>query len=193
MDVLLLLACKRGDEGALARIIDKYAAYVSTVVYNIIGASMTREDVEEVASDVFFAFWRNADKTTAPKLKAYLGRIARNKAINKLRGFREDLPFEDDWVSVSEPSSEEALSEREERARVRKALSEMSETDRRIFLLYYYDCCSVTDIASKTGMGVEAIKKRLVRGRAKLQKLLYEGGDINGEKNIRPVKQSARS
>ena len=47
---------KRKDESALAWFIDRYAAYVNTIIYSIIGSSMSAEDMEEVASDVFFTF-----------------------------------------------------------------------------------------------------------------------------------------
>lgn len=75
-----LRALKHGDEAALAWMIDRYAAYVSTIVYNIIGASMTTADVEEISSDVFFTLWTNAKKVCPGKAKAYLSGIARNKA-----------------------------------------------------------------------------------------------------------------
>ena len=48
-----LRALKRRDESALAWMIDRYAAYVGTIIYNIIGTTMTAADMEEVASDVF--------------------------------------------------------------------------------------------------------------------------------------------
>ena len=57
-----LRALKRGDEAALAWMINRYAAYVSTVIYNIIGSFMTVSDVEEAASDVFLTLWSNAEK-----------------------------------------------------------------------------------------------------------------------------------
>lgn len=46
---------QRGSQQALAWFIDKYTPYVSTIIYNIIGGDMSEADIEEVASDVFFA------------------------------------------------------------------------------------------------------------------------------------------
>jgi len=193
LDLLWLLGCRRGDEGALARIIDKYAAYVSTVIYNVFAGALPREDIEEVASDAFLALWQNVEKVNGLKLKAYLGTVARNKAINKLRRAHADLPLEGDFLQVPTRSSDEEFDEREERRLVRKALRGMEATSRKIFVLYYYEFHSVSQIAQETGKSVEAVKKRLARGRAKLQKTLNEEGDTDAKKNIRPVEQRVDS
>lgn len=39
---------KRKNESALEWFIDRYAAYVNTIIYNIIGSSMSSSDIEEV-------------------------------------------------------------------------------------------------------------------------------------------------
>ena len=51
---------KHKDERALEWFIDRYAAYVNTIIYNIIGLSVSAADIEEVSSDVFFTLWMNA-------------------------------------------------------------------------------------------------------------------------------------
>ena len=71
---------KHKDEKALEWFIDRYAAYVNTIIYNIIGLSVSAADIEEVSSDVFFTLWVNAKNISPGKVKAYLGGVARNKA-----------------------------------------------------------------------------------------------------------------
>ena len=46
---------QQGSTDALKWFMGKYTPYVSTIIYNIIGSCMSSADVEEVASDVFFA------------------------------------------------------------------------------------------------------------------------------------------
>ena len=58
---------KHKDERALEWFIDRYAAYVNTIIYNIIGLSMSAADIEEVSSDVFFALWVNAKRISPGK------------------------------------------------------------------------------------------------------------------------------
>lgn len=97
-DEKALRAIGRGDEDALAWVIDRYAAYVSAVVFNILGAAMQTEDLEETVSDVFLALWANSGKVKPGKLKAYLGGIARNKAKEKLRSACMEISLEDNLL-----------------------------------------------------------------------------------------------
>ncbi len=169
-DKAALNAMRRGDADALARIIDRYAAYVGAVISGIIGDSMTREDIEETASDVFLALWENAGKAEPGKLKAYLGAIARNKAKNKLRGLRTELPLEDDYIIVGDGGSpEDALTECEQRQLVYQAVLEMPSSERDVFLRHYYFCQPVSRISEEMGLGASAVRMRLARGREKLR------------------------
>jgi RNA polymerase sigma-70 factor (ECF subfamily) len=169
-DKAALRAIRRRDADALARIIDRYAAYVGTVIWNIIGDRMTREDIEETASDVFVALWENAEKAKAGKLKSYLGGIARNKAKNKLRELKAALPLEDDYIIVDDNDSpEDTLTEYEERQAVYQAVLEMPSSERDVFLRHYYFCQPVSRIAEEMGLNASTVKMRLARGREKLR------------------------
>jgi RNA polymerase sigma-70 factor (ECF subfamily) len=175
IDLFALRAIRRGDEDALARLIDKYGAYVSAIVRGILAGAP--EDVEEVAADVFFALWRNADKPNASKLKAYLGAVARNKAKNKLRERRDALPLEEDRLVLSARDGPEgAALLRGEREAVRAAVRAMSATDREIFLRHYYALQTAAQIAAAMKMGESAVKSRLSRGREKLKSSLIKEG-----------------
>lgn len=96
-----------GDEQALCWFIDRYTAYVSTIVHSVIGAAMGKADVEEVTADVFLALWQNREKVQQRKCRAYLSALARNTALNRLRQRRQELPLEDDRItfSVSPPGA----------------------------------------------------------------------------------------
>ena len=52
----------------------------------------------------------------------------------------------------------------------------MQETDREIFLLYYYDFNSIKDISTKLKLTETNIKTKLHRIRKKIRKFLIEGG-----------------
>lgn len=113
-DEKALRAIGRGDEDALAWVIDRYAAYVSAVVFNILGTAMQTEDLEETVSDVFLALWANSGKVKPGKLKAYLGGIARNKAKEKLRSACMEISLEDDLLVYNGAGPEPELEAREE-------------------------------------------------------------------------------
>ncbi|MDR3209646.1 MAG: sigma-70 family RNA polymerase sigma factor [Oscillospiraceae bacterium] len=169
-------ALRCGEERALTWLIDRYAAYVGTIIYNIIGGVMSAPDIEEVASDVFLALWENAEKVRTNTVRAYLGGIARNKAKNKLRELGRDLPLDEDLLLVSAQTPEGILEERELRTLVSSAVLSLGPPDREIFLRHYYHCQTVAVIAAELDMNVSTVKTRLRRGRERLKDILEQGG-----------------
>lgn len=172
-----LQALCAGDEAALMWFIDRYTAYVATIINNMLLPRLTAADAEEAAADVFLALWKNAPRIKPGGVRAYLGGIARNKARDALRSLREELPLEEDVLSIPGPGPYEALTERELAERTRRAVELMPEPDREIFLRHYYYCQGVADIALALDMNANTVKTRLRRGRERLRKELAEGDD----------------
>ena len=173
-DNAALRAIRNGDETALSSLIDRYTAYIGTVIYNIIGQSMTREDIEESTSDVFLTLWVNADKPQSNKLKEWLGAVARNKAKNKLRELRGSLSLEEDYIDEVSENPVIIITEDEERQVVYQAVKNMKQPDREIFLRHYYGIQTIKRISTDMGMSESAIKVRLSRGREKLRNSIAE-------------------
>lgn len=161
---------RSGSEDALGWFIHQYTPYVSTVISNIIGTYMAPADIEEVAADVFFTLWENAD--TVHSVKGYLGTIARNKAKNKLRELTDDLPMKDHILIVDEMDPEHRMEQKELAAAVKRAVMAMRQPDRDIFLRFYYYYQSLEEISQETGIGLSSVKSRLRRGRLKLKQTL---------------------
>ena len=173
---------KRGSQAALEWFIDRYGGYVTAIIRGIIGQSMTVADVEEVASDVFLAFWNSAGRVHSGSAKAYLAATARNSARNKLRQLTPTVPLpEEDLVLVDPHTPQGLLEQREQAAAVQRALLAMEDTDREIFLRYYYYYQKISQIAAAMDMKESTVKSRLSRGREKLKASLlaeeaHEGG-----------------
>lgn len=172
----LLRQLKRGDTAALEEMIDQYSDYAAAIVRSVIGKSMSTEDVEEVVADVFFTLWKQREQIRPGSLRGYLGRIARNQAVNKLRERGETIQLEEDILLPEEDGPEQLCSEREQRQAVQSALLAMGQPDREIFLRHYYYCQSVADIGGAMGMNHSTVKSRLARGRQKLKLILEERG-----------------
>ena len=163
---------QRGSEKALEWFIDQYGAYVSTIVFNIIGAYMGGSDVEEVASDVFLAFWQNAKKVRPTSVKGYLGSIARNTAKNKLRGCGYTLPLEEQTLVVDEITPETQYQRKELSQAVHRAVLEMPQPEREIFLRVSYYGQSTERIAAEMEINHSTLRSKLHRGRLSLKKTL---------------------
>lgn len=163
---------QKGSSEALKWFINKYTPYVSTVIYHIIGSTMSSADVEEVASDVFFALWENADKVNSGAVRGYLGSIARNKAKNKFREAGFSLPLDEELYISEDLPLEDQYIEDELQAIVKGEVLSMQEPDREILLRYYYYCQSIPVIARELGMTAANIKVRLHRARNTLRNIL---------------------
>lgn len=175
---------KRKDESALAWFIDRYAAYVNTIIYSIIGSSMSAEDMEEVASDVFFTFWCNAGQVRHGKVKAYLSGVARNKAKEYTRKIKKEVTLEDDLLIISDENLEKGAEMRELSKYLKETILELPYPDREIFLRYYYYYQPVAEIAQEMDMNVSTIKTKLRRGRDKLREIISKGGYIIESENF---------
>ena len=172
---------KRGSQAALELFMDLYGGYVTAIICGIIGQSMTVADVEEAASDVFLAFWNSAGRVHSGSAKAYLATTARNSARNKLRQLTPTVPLPEDLVLVDPHTPQGLLEQREQAAAVQRALLAMEDTDREIFLRYYYYYQKISQIAAAMDMKESTVKSRLSRGREKLKASLlaeeaHEGG-----------------
>ena len=135
---------------------------------------MSSLDVEEVASDVFFALWENAQKVDSGSVRGYLGAIARNKAKNKFREAGFDLPLDEELYISEDLPLEDLQIEQQLQAAVRQQVLRMTEPDREILLRYYYYYQPIPRIAREMGMSASNIKVRLHRARNVLRTTLRE-------------------
>ena len=163
---------KQGSQDALAWFIQRYGAYVSTIIHNIIGQRMSNADVEEVASDVFLALWNNAGKILPNAARSWLATVARNTARSRLRRASDTLPLDEEAVIVDDRTPEAALERREQAVRVRMALLSLNPVDREVFLRFYYYYQKTAGIAADMGLNESTVRTKLNRGRAKLRDFL---------------------
>ena len=177
-----LALLKKGDEEALEWFIDKYSAYVGTVVSNILQSSMSHEDVEEVTADVFVTLWRSAENLYPLNLKGYLSRVARSLSMQKLRDKATELPLDEDILILDDDSEFDRLAREDQDEMVRKAVYAMPQPDKEIFLRFYFYCQSVSVIANQMQMNPSTIKTKLRRGRERLRVILSnnsKGDDLH--------------
>lgn len=163
---------KQGSQDALAWFIQRYGAYVSTIIHNIIGQRMSNADVEEVASDVFLALWNNAGKILPNAARSWLATVARNTARSRLRRASDTLPLDEEAVIVDDRTPEATLERREQAVRVRMALLSLNPVDREVFLRFYYYYQKTADIAADMGLNESTVRTKLNCGRAKLRDFL---------------------
>lgn len=167
---------KSGKVKGLEALIEKYAAYVSTVIRRIVLPALSESDIEELSADVFTAVWRNPNSVTADNIKSYLAAAARNKALSRLRTLKEWQPPDDEFLSVADVESE--ADKRLLAEALASALEELESSDREILVETYYYCRQLKETAAKLEITENAAKTRLFRARNRLKKILTERGIV---------------
>lgn len=85
-DQALIRALQAGERAALRRTMEVYAGYTSAVLGNTLRGQASREDLEELLSDVFLSLWRSREGLDPEKsLKSWLAAVARNRGRRKLK------------------------------------------------------------------------------------------------------------
>lgn len=172
----------RRDQQALRETQQKYGAYCTAVARNIL---VSPEDSQECVQDALLRLWDTIPPQRPRCLRAYLGRITRNLAVNRLRamtaqrrgGGIQHLPLEElgDLVSgQGDPLSE--LEKQQLADSISGFLRQLPPEKRRLFLLRYWYAESLNQVAAETGLTQDKVRNDLFRLRKKLKKHLEKEG-----------------
>ncbi|MBB4004120.1 sigma-70 family RNA polymerase sigma factor [Aurantimonas endophytica] len=169
-----ILACARGRHEALKALYDEDAARLLGIAMRI----LRRRDVaEDVVQEVFISVWRKADSFDAGRGngRAWLSRITRNAALNRLRAMRPTAELDEarlDEVPDDADDPHAALSRLEDASLLKACLERLDEAKRRAILLAYVDGCSQTEIAERMAMPHNTVKSWIRRGLLLLRECL---------------------
>jgi RNA polymerase sigma-70 factor (ECF subfamily) len=167
----LVRAARDGDARAFAELVRRYrrAAYA-------VALSVTRhhEDAEDAAQESFLTALDRIEECRNPeKFSGWLLTIVRNRSRNLLRREKlrksEPIPF---GVATLEPGPEKQTERAELRARLRRALDELSETQREIVLLHDLEGWKHREISDRMGIPSGTVRSHLHYARKKLREIL---------------------
>lgn len=175
-DVELLNALKAGQIHALSALYDRYASLVYRMALRVLHDS---EEAEDLTQDVFLRLWNQADRYDASRgsLSSYLLTITRSRAIDKLRSRGSQLRFFHRWkatllYNATPDTPLESISMEERSQLVRAALSSLSDNERQILELSYYEGLSYTEMAKRLNLPLGTVKSRARAGLRKLRHAL---------------------
>ncbi len=171
------------NEQAIAETAAKYETYCMKISQNILS---DRADSEENVNDTYLHAWEAIPPQRPAILSAFLGRIARNLALNRYKAksaqkrqgdaFALSLDELDDCaVSLPDPESETAAAELG--ASISAFLRTQSEEVRSMFVLRYFYCESIEELSARFRCGESRIKTTLLRTRRKLASSLIASRD----------------
>jgi RNA polymerase sigma-70 factor (ECF subfamily) len=145
------------------------------------GYAMRRCDVEtadDVVADVFLAAWRRRAELPEQPLPWLLG-TARHVLANHARGQSRRLRLHDRLAAEPTIVAAPAHADGRESARLRAALSSLSERDRELLLLMAWEGLELRQAAEVLGVRPNTLAVRFHRARRRLSAALeaYEADD----------------
>ena len=175
---------RSGDETALREMYDRYGVLVHSVGLACLPG---RHDAEDLTQATFVAAWRGRQTYDPDRgsLAGWLLGIARRQAVDRLRVVRREQDLADAVVQQALPSYSEQLAPERviDRIVVLDELSRLSDEQRRVVTLAFYDDLTHVQIAGLTGLPLGTVKSHLRRGLARLRKRWEVDGATHGPRS----------
>ncbi len=169
------------SEEAISECSIKYGNYCRKIARDIL---KSEEDALESENDTYLRAWDSIPPTEPLSLKAYLGKIVRNIAIQKYRYLHaqkrnqnvECVIEELEQCVASLESVEENIVAEELASYINQFLESLNASGRDLFVRRYWRMDSIKQISLDTGMRKGNIETSLYRSRQKLKVYLEEKG-----------------
>jgi RNA polymerase sigma factor (sigma-70 family) len=170
----LIDATRRGDREAFGLLVQRYQRMVEAAAFCATG----RHDlVDDIAQDTFITAWCTIERLRdTDSLRPWLYGIARNLGHKARRKHGRLCPLDSALASspldVERPSPLDALVERERDHEIAAAVGRLPARYREPLVLFYYEHCTVKEVAATLAVHEDAAMQRLSRGRRKLGEAL---------------------
>jgi RNA polymerase sigma-70 factor, ECF subfamily len=162
-----------GDVDSYAVLVSRYRDRLGRYALHMLGS---REDAEEALQDAFVRAYRSLARCDDPeRFGAWLFRILLNRCrTSGARGSRRRQTFVADEVALLEASVEHPAERNAWREEIGMALQQLRPDQREAFLMKYVEDLSYEEMSQVTGVGVSALKMRVLRACDRLRELLAE-------------------
>jgi RNA polymerase sigma-70 factor, ECF subfamily len=175
VDITLLERIVSRDPSAVGDLYDRHSRFLFGLILRIL---RDRSEAEEVLQEVFVAVWNRADTydVAAGSPAAWLVRIARNRAIDRLRANTarvravKSVPVE---LEASENPETSAWLGEQQRA-VKQALEMIPREQRDLIEEAYYQGLTHSELAARHKLPLGTVKTRIRNGLLTLRQQLSQ-------------------
>lgn len=176
-DAQLIAQVALGDRDAFGALYDRFATPLYSLALKMLASEAEAQDLLQEA---FLSLWQKAPLFRAERGSAFAWMVSqvRHRAIDRIRSRRRRGELLDANAPELEPSGSATTSsaqnaEAGERAReVRSALAQLSDEQRQVLRLAYFEGLTQAEIAEKLAEPLGTIKARAARGLTRLRSLL---------------------
>ena len=185
-DLDLVTRCQAGDTEAFDELVTRYRTRVFGMIYNMVHSE---QDAWDLAQDSFLKAWKSIKRFRGrSSFYTWIYRIVMNVTIDWLRKkqikgggseFDDSIQLKEvEPASKTVPKSEalphEMIQRNEIRARIDKAISQLSPEQRAVILMKEIEEMQYHEIAETLGCSIGTVMSRLFYARKKLQNLLRD-------------------
>lgn len=131
------------------------------------------ERAEDVAQNAFVILWENCKILKPEQAKSFLFTTAIRLSLNHIKHDKVVLNFEIQSrpKSIHQESPEFLLEESELKNQLEKAINDLPEKQRTVFLMNRFENHSYSEIASLLDLSVKAVEKRMHQALLSLRKV----------------------
>lgn len=172
-DAVIVDRVLRGDVDAYAILVERYRSRYARYAFHMLG---NREDAEEALQDAFTRAYRSLVRCEDPeRFGAWLFRILVNRCrtMGARRG-RRARTFVADESAILDAAEDHPADRTAWREEIDRALQQIRPEQREAFLLKYVEDMGYDEMSRLTGVGVSALKMRVMRACDRLRELLSE-------------------
>lgn len=168
------------SQSAIKETAEKYGHYCLTITKRILEKEV---DAEECVNDTWLKAWNSIPPNRPAKLSLYLGKIARNLAINRYEYLRAKKRNKEAEVILSELEAcipDTAWDKQIEGREITRALNHflytLKEEQRVIFVKRYFYSASIREIAAQLHVSESKVNSVLHRARKQCKIFLEKEG-----------------
>lgn len=161
------------DRDAFSALYQRFARRVYSVVHAVARDPARAEDAHQEA---FLSIWRSRASYDpgSGSVGSWIMGTARKRAIDGYRHHRrhDERRADDEWAQEHAPAPGEvagSVTERDEAARLRRALTRLPEAQRHVIALAYFGELSATEISARLSVPLGTVKGRMRLGLEKLR------------------------
>lgn len=170
------------SERALSAVSQKYGGYCKKIALNIL---QNNEDSDECVNEALMRLWTSIPPNDPACLQLYLARIVKNCSFDKLRSSRREKRGSGEVSLVLDEIAdcvsgnytvEDELELKELTGAINEFLKKLSAKHRKMFLLRYWYCFDVPEIAQRLHTTENTVSVTLCRVRRKIKEYLTKRG-----------------
>ncbi|MCH4552135.1 RNA polymerase sigma factor [Aestuariibaculum lutulentum] len=134
-----------------------------------------QQQAEDIVQEAYIKLWNNCSKVLFTKAKSYLYTVARNLFLNEVAHQKIVLEHQSNQIKQNNLETPEFLLEEQQfMEKLKRAIANLPEKQREVFLLSRIGKKKYTEISEIVGISVKAVEKRMSQALELLRKQIVE-------------------